>query len=109
MLVEFDDDEDDNDDEGHGEDDDDEGVRGLELDLRDEDRYPLLPAFDSNTPLNVLKRILRVYVREVRSKFLMVFWLFSISYSRSRISNVVWSNPLDIHPTQQWCTYCPEK
>ena len=101
MLVEFDDDEDNDDDEGHGEDDDDEGVRGLELDLRDENRYPHLPSFDSNIPLNVLKRILRVYVQEVRSMFLMVFRLFSVSYSGSRISKVVWSNPLGIHPTQQ--------
>jgi hypothetical protein len=105
MLVEFDDDddedEDDDDDEGHGEDDDDEAVRGLELDLWDEDRYPLLPDFDSNILLNVLKRILRVYIREVQSEFLMVFWLFSVSYSCSRISKVVWSNPLDIHPAQQ--------
>jgi hypothetical protein len=100
MLVEFDD-EDDDDDEGHGEDDDDEAVRGLELDLRDEDRYPLLPDFDSNILLNVLKQILRVYVWEVRSKFIMVFWLFSISYSHSRISKVAWSNPLDIHLPQQ--------
>jgi hypothetical protein len=101
MLVEFDDnDEDDDDDEGHGE-DDDEAVRGLELDLWDEDRYPLLPDFDSNIPLNVLKRILRVYVWEVQSKFLMVVWLFSVSYSHSRIPKVVWSNLLDIHLARQ--------
>jgi len=62
MLIVFDND-DDND--GHGEDDNDEGVQGLELDLQDEDRYPLLPTFDSDTQLNVLKRLLRVYVREV--------------------------------------------
>jgi hypothetical protein len=60
---------DNNDEDG---DNDDEGERGedaLVLARRKEDNYPLLPAFDSNTPLDVLKRILRVYVREVRSMY----------------------------------------
>jgi len=53
------DDDDDNDDEGTQAED------GLVLAFRKEDRYPLLPEFNSNPPLDVLKRILRVYVREV--------------------------------------------
>jgi len=59
MLVEFHGEEDNDDD------DDDDGVQELELYLQDRDRYPLLPSFDSNIPLNVLKQILRVYVQEV--------------------------------------------
>ena len=33
------------------------------------DGYPILPAFDSNTPLDRLKQIIRAYVRAVQSKF----------------------------------------
>ena len=38
------------------------------LALRKSDRYPLLPKFDSNTPLEHLKHLLRVYVGHVRSE-----------------------------------------
>jgi hypothetical protein len=58
------------DDEKDGGDEDEEAERpeeALVLAFR-EDRYPLLPAVNSNTPLEMLKQILRVYVREVRSK-----------------------------------------
>lgn len=59
-------------DDGGVEDDNDEeadkGEDALVLACRETDKYPLLPPINSNTPLDVLKRILRVYVREVRSK-----------------------------------------
>ena len=60
----------DSDDETDGGDDNGEAEKpeeALVLAFRD-DGYPLLPAIDSNTPLEMLKRVLRVYVREVRSK-----------------------------------------
>ena len=59
-------------DDGEDGDDDEEADRveeGLVLAFRSEDKYPLLPAVNSNTPLDLLKRVLRVYVREVQSKF----------------------------------------
>jgi hypothetical protein len=56
------DDDDDNDDEAE------KGEDTLVLARRENDKYPLLPPINSNTPLDVLKRILRVYAREVRSK-----------------------------------------
>jgi hypothetical protein len=58
------------DDEQDREDDDEpeQAEEALVLAFRNEDGYPLLPAVNSNTPLDMLKRILRVYVREVRSK-----------------------------------------
>jgi hypothetical protein len=59
-------------DNGGDEDDNDEeaekGEDALVLARRENDKYPLLPLINSNTPLDILKRILRVYVREVRSK-----------------------------------------
>ena len=60
----------DSDDETDGGDDNGEAEKpeeALVLAFRD-DGYPLLPTIDSNTPLEMLKRVLRVYVREVRSK-----------------------------------------
>ena len=66
ILVEFLADDDDD-----GEEDNDEADRAedrLVLTFRKEDNYPLLPAIDSNTPLEQLKRLLRVYAGEVRSK-----------------------------------------
>jgi hypothetical protein len=59
------------DDDDDGEEDNDEADRAedrLVLTFRKEDNYPLLPAIDSNTPLEQLKRLLRVYAGEVRSK-----------------------------------------
>ena len=58
------------DDETDGGDDDVEAEKpegALVLEFRD-DRYPLLPTIDSNTLLEMLKWVLRVYVREVCSK-----------------------------------------
>ena len=58
------------DDETDGGDDDGEAEKpeeGLVLAFRD-DGYPLLPAIDSNTLLEMLKWVLRVYVWEVHSK-----------------------------------------
>jgi hypothetical protein len=66
ILVEFLADDDDD-----GEEDNDEADRAedrLVLTFWKEDNYPLLPAIDSNTPLEQLKRLLRVYAGEVRSK-----------------------------------------
>jgi hypothetical protein len=60
------------DEEDSDDDDDDEEVdrpeQALVLAFRSEDGYPLLLAVDSNTPLDLMKRILRVYVQEVRSE-----------------------------------------
>ena len=59
-------------DDGGVEDDNDEeadkGEDTLVLACCKTDKYPLLPPINSNTLLDVLKRILRVYVQEVRSK-----------------------------------------
>ena len=66
ILVEFLADDDDD-----GEEDNDEADRAedrLVLTFRKEDNYPLLPAIDSNTPLEQLKCLLKVYAGEVRSK-----------------------------------------
>jgi len=66
ILVEFLADDDDD-----GEEDNDEVDQAedrLVLTFRKEDNYPLLPVIDSNTPLEQLKHLLRVYAGEVRSK-----------------------------------------
>src|SRR5882762_8110998 len=63
--VDFDDDDDDDD---GADDEGEQGEETLVLALRKSDRYPLLPKFDSNTPLEHLKHLLRVYVGHVRSE-----------------------------------------
>lgn len=62
MVIEFGDSEN-GEDVDHGED-----KQPVMLALREEDGFPLLPTIDPDAPLDLLKRILRIYVREVRSK-----------------------------------------